>query len=101
MLELANLLLARPICKSLSDWVVLDFLGLNSLRADLIVRFLHILQALLRFMIALHVLAPSIIIVSDTHLGAGHIGGGHTRHSNFSLIKKIITAINRSHRIQT
>ena len=89
MLELANLLLARLICKSLSDWVVFDLLGLDSLRADLIIRLLHILQALLRLMIALHVPAPRIIIVSDTHLGAGHIGSGHTRHCNFSLIKKL------------
>lgn len=80
LFEVANLLLSRRITETLRDRVVLDLLRLDAPSIYFAVWLLHILLSLLRIMIALHVLAPGVIVVTNTHLRASHICSGHLRH---------------------
>lgn len=64
LLDVSDLLLALWVGESLSDWVVLDFLGLHVRISYLAVRFRHLLEILLLFLVVIDLSAPCIIAIN-------------------------------------
>ena len=64
LLDVSDLLLALWVSESLSDWVVLDFLGLHVRIGHLAVRLRHLLEILLLLLVVIDFSAPCIIAIS-------------------------------------
>lgn len=84
MFKVTNLLLTRLVRESLCDRVVLNLLSLDVRSCHFVVCLLLILKYLLRLTVALNILAPSFVVVTNAHLRAGHVGSGHLCHCNYS-----------------
>jgi len=63
LLDISDLLLALWVGESLSDWVILNFLGLYMRIGHLAVWFWHVLEILLLFLVVIDLSAPCIIAI--------------------------------------